>query len=474
MVSIYLELKLVLDTPIPSNSDPSLALEKITSHFGKLAEAGEEVKLSPHLQALIIMAKLPPTFDSLAQIMCQTDKIKDYDLEKVKRVVVVAWDQKNNGAGQAAHPQKNANAISGVQCSPRDTPFNQQQQYDSCGGRGGHRPRGRRGGQNKRGQQQQQQQQQGNQADSNVASSSRLPPPPPFPPSHFSFGEIALPATLPPPSSRYPTFNNTLELMRKLGICPSIETLKTLENIEGKGKERELEVRLDPRIRKHNLPRGKVQGQTSRAKRQRIVNPDEEVPLEWDEDAGALKWDEQDNVDNPMGLDIMAEDLCATEGMLESGIMVRGAKDLKHAQNTDNGLTVTKPSDLGSLVTKNISCCPLHDESSENEAIWMLDSGASWHFTYDTNDFVELEAITPLPIYTANRQTEITGKGTVIFTVDGDLSPFVKTSDPSPAYPASSPPQHSPHLHYRAIDAIPDRFPISSLSLPGSLSESPY
>ena len=148
-------------------------------------------------------------------------------------------------------------------------------------------------------------------------------------------------------------------------------------------------------------------------------NPDKEVPLEWDEDARALKWDEQDNVDNPMGLDIMAEDLCATEGMLEFGIMVRGAKDLKHAQNTDDSLTVTKPTDLGSLVTKNISCCPLHDELSENEAIWMLDSGTSWHFTYDTNDLIELEAITPLPIYTANRQTEITGKGTVIFTVDG-------------------------------------------------------
>ena len=237
----------------------------------------------------------------IRDIMCQTDKITDLDLEKVKRAIGVSWDQRNNGAGGAGRPQKNANAISGVQCGPRDTPFNQQQQYDSRGGRGGHRPRGRRGGQNKRGQQQQQQQQQqGNQADGNVASSSRLPPPPLFPPSHFSFGEIASPATLPPPTSKYPTFNNTLELTRKLGIRPSIETLKTLENVEGKGKERELEVRLDPRIRKYNLPRGKVQGQTSRAKRQRIVNPDEEVPLEWDEDARALEWDEQDDVDNPM------------------------------------------------------------------------------------------------------------------------------------------------------------------------------
>ena len=154
--------------------------------------------------------------------------------------------------------------------------------------------------------------------------------------------------------------------------------------------------------------------------RQWIVNPDKEVPLEWDEDAGALEWDEQDDVNDPMGLDITAEDLCAAEGMLESGHMVRVETDSKHMQNTDDGFAVTRPSDLGDLVTNNkISCHPLHDELSENEAIWMLDSGALWHFTYNTNDFVELEAITPLPIYTANGQTEITGKGTVIFTVDG-------------------------------------------------------
>ena len=95
--SIYLELKAVFDTPIPANSDPSLAIEKITSHFEKLSEAGSAVTLSPHLQALILMAKLPPTFDSLAQIMCQTDKITNLDLEKVKRAIIIAWDQRNNG-----------------------------------------------------------------------------------------------------------------------------------------------------------------------------------------------------------------------------------------------------------------------------------------------------------------------------------------------------------------------------------------
>ena len=143
MASIYLELKLAFDTPIPANADPSLTLEKITSHFGKLQEAGEVVTISPHLQVLIIMAKLPSSYNSLAQIMCQTDKITDLSLKKVVRAISISWDQRNNSAGRAGHPQKNANAISGVQCGPRGTPFNQQQQYNSCGGRGGHCPRGR-------------------------------------------------------------------------------------------------------------------------------------------------------------------------------------------------------------------------------------------------------------------------------------------------------------------------------------------
>ena len=69
--------------------------------------------------------------------------------------------------------------------------------------------------------------------------------------------------------------------------------------------------------------------------------------MEWDEDARALEWDEQDNVNDPMGLDITAEDLCTAEGMLDSGHMVRVETNLKHTQITDDGFTVTKATDLG-------------------------------------------------------------------------------------------------------------------------------
>ena len=52
----------------------------------------------------------------------------------------------------------------------------------------------------------------------------------------------------------------------------------------------------------------------------------------------------------------------------------------------------------------------------------MLNSGASCHFTNDLNDFIEFEEnIGPKRVVrTANSSTSITGKGTVIFTVNGE------------------------------------------------------
>ena len=52
----------------------------------------------------------------------------------------------------------------------------------------------------------------------------------------------------------------------------------------------------------------------------------------------------------------------------------------------------------------------------------MLNSGASCHFTNEINDFVEFEEnVGPEQVVrTANSSTSIAGKGTVIFTVNGE------------------------------------------------------
>ena len=61
----------------------------------------------------------------------------------------------------------------------------------------------------------------------------------------------------------------------------------------------------------------------------------------------------------------------------------------------------------------------------------------------------------------------------LIQRVDGDLPPFATASNPGPAHSASPPLQRSSDLHDRATASVPDRFPTSSLSRPGSLSEPP-
>jgi hypothetical protein len=54
-----------------------------------------------------------------------------------------------------------------------------------------------------------------------------------------------------------------------------------------------------------------------------------------------------------------------------------------------------------------------HGVNVEKEAEWILDSGASRHFTNSLNDFVEFEDCQPVLVRTATSSTFITGKGTV-------------------------------------------------------------
>ena len=95
----------------------------------------------------------------------------------------------------------------------------------------------------------------------------------------------------------------------------------------------------------------------------------------------------------------------------------------KETNNCSDVFTVTRKycSITKYLVPNTLSlvCCPLSVNEDHFEATWMLDSGASCHFTNNINDFVEFEEnIHPERVVrTANGSTLIAGKGTVIFTI---------------------------------------------------------
>ena len=185
----------------------------------------------------------------------------------------------------------------------------------------------------------------------------------------------------PPPSSFYLSFNKALSLAQRIGVAPTTQTLKHLEGIERPS---------DPRpLKKHSPPK---------------------------EDKVSLNW--SGNEDN---VDIFIEE-SAVAG--PSGTTQRYVCN-KRANDCSNIFAVTRKycSITKYLVPNSFSfvCCPLRVNKDQSEATWMLDSGASCHFTNDLNDFVEFEEnVGPERVVRiANGSTSIASKGTVIFTVNG-------------------------------------------------------
>ena len=383
-----MEFKAALETTIPNNADPSLAIDKILAHFGRMEEG--KASVPSYIQAMILLAKIPPAMESLAQLFCQSEEdVSKIDTPKIRRAILLAWEQKgyrkNYGGGQAQR-------ITAVKRGPQEPEFTQQ--YKSGGFRGGRgrggrgRPRGQRG--------------QGGQKNpqNNVIQQDTQPTAGPSnhqqqcplsaPPSEFDFGLFASPAVLPPPSSVYPTFNKALTLARRLEVRPTIETLKRLET---------------PFL------------ENPRPQKRRNVS-DEEVSLGWTDNevdafmGGATTASGSKTPGNAFDINSFgAEERYATNLTLQTKA---------NPSTVLSNRRVNTPVTFFNNVINKFVCLTLQDsDKNETEAKWMLDSGASRHFTFDINDYVDYETTAEVLVRTANSFTKIIGKGTVIITVDG-------------------------------------------------------
>ena len=348
IIATYLKFKAAMDIKISDNEDPLVAIDRMTAHFARCNASGLEVP--DHFQGMLIMAKLPSAFNGLAQIFCQKEDVKSLDVSDICKTIGLAWEQRKGG--RASLPSRNqAPKLSAVKCGPNEPPFKQQQ---GDGQQGGRRHRGNRAGRGHN------QQGQGNQAQpvqqpQPQAGPSQPPPAPPAPTlDTFQFGHIASPAVSfppPPPSSFYPSFNKALSLARRIGVAPTTQTLKRVEGIE---------CPSDPRpLKKCSPPK------------------EDEVSLDWSR--------------NEDDVDVFMEE-SAVAG--PSGTSHRYVRKQKANGRTDV-IAVTRKyhSDMKYLVPNHYSfvCCPLRVNEDQSKATWMLNSGASCHFTNDINDFVEFE-----------------------------------------------------------------------------------
>ena len=204
-----------------------------------------------------------------------------------------------------------------------------------------------------------------------------------------------------PPKSVWPSFSAAHSLAKSLGVTPTIQTIKILETSE--------------LTRSSSDP-------CPQAKKRRIQDDDKVINLEWSDNE----------------VDVFMEDSAGP-----SGTTHRFVATCWHSSNTNSNHAATKhqqtnypPSftlsvQKGRMVVnsldvdvRNMMIFPsCHETTLESpiETEWMLDSGASSHFTFNINDFVEYEPIEPVEIQMANSHTSMIGKGTVLFIMEEEI-----------------------------------------------------
>jgi len=126
IAATYKELKMAMDIVIPGIANPTLAIDTILVGFTRMAAS--KCAVPPHLQAMILVSKLPYQMSALVQSICQTDNIEDLKTDDIKRKAILAWEQRSPVQGQN-NCQQSARGLSAVQHPGPPPQFQQQQQH---------------------------------------------------------------------------------------------------------------------------------------------------------------------------------------------------------------------------------------------------------------------------------------------------------------------------------------------------------
>ena len=166
-----------------------------------------------------------------------------------------------------------------------------------------------------------------------------------------------------PPSSFYPSFNNTLSVANRIGVPKTIGNLKRLELAERTKDLRPLK---------------------------RACTPDDDIVSldssgdELDEELVAL-------VSGPSKSRYTALKVILSKTLTKARSVLKQVHSLALDLNTKSDLFAA----------------PLSDTKTNTPAEWLLDSGVSMHFTNNIDDFVDYQTITPIKVVTTNRSTKV-------------------------------------------------------------------
>lgn len=238
IAAIYREFKAALNVQIKQGVHPAAAIAEVERHFSILAEHGFDIP--QFIQAMLLLSRLPPSYDVLTQIASVGQNADELDVGKVRQSIIAAFEGKNaTGKGKDKADKATAIKRKRDQGNPQ---FQQQQQssqrQSGSSGGGSHaqgqgepsssgKKKGKKTSRGKRaGKAHQAKAADGTSHIANVAKEAgpaskrdlRMHAPVPQPPSasyHTTFPELA----------------SAIRLANQIGVPHTVETLRTLMDV---------------------------------------------------------------------------------------------------------------------------------------------------------------------------------------------------------------------------------------------------
>ncbi|KIM50028.1 hypothetical protein SCLCIDRAFT_45195, partial [Scleroderma citrinum Foug A] len=367
-----------------------------------------------NVQAMIILCKLPPTMEVVAQILSQTSpsEIKTLKPDGIVKAATLSFEQKgaSRGAGGKA-PQ--ANKLSAVKRKQADPKFAQQQQQQggSNGSGSGNAPaqgqggRYRHGGKKARARRERAQ-------NAEFATYIRYKdgPVPTVDPR-------ALAHTTGATNYGPLTFDNTIkafDLAHHLGVEPSCQTIHTLDQVISTASASLDQPEAGPSSLKHPRLEERI---TMDVEEDTVsLGDEEERPFVYEDFADS----EFDDIDKMASLFRQVPPARALTHTDTLPLHVHYTLALYIASKYYNmSCRVSSQAYICSHEIHDARCAnckgKMADSSEISGAFWLLNSGASCHFTGDLGDFASYQALKNKH-YTkmANGVAEIVGIGTVL------------------------------------------------------------
>jgi hypothetical protein len=396
--SIYKDFKEVLSIHINPTQHPGPQVDKMAAALLRLA--GAKVPIAKQLQAMILLAALPQKWETLVSVVTQSNDLEDLAFNDVRDAILAQY-QTETARGKGSSKQHDANKLSAVKRKRGNPNFSNQekgsQQQD--GGKQKGKKRGSRGkGKGKQNEH------------SHVCEVASLPAP-----TTSTIAQIS-PAGLSKriakssePKTRsegpYGSLNSALTLADRLGATPTIQTTKNLEQRilqqyeDGPWSKAECHIEevadddVDMSVAPPNVSNDTWDDKYTPA------SPEEE-PLDWGSEA---EYDECVNTSSPSSI---------VHCLTASHLAPRG-RSWPLAGPSECALPSISLGSTSCEHNDNYAMCTRCKKGDE----WLLDSGASAHFTFSLSDFSEytkFKSDERTPVKTAAHTIYVEGKGAVL------------------------------------------------------------